>query len=93
MAASWTLKEQVKLGGTGIASVTWSDYPILRFDEVPRIDVELMSVPDEPPWGTGEISQGATMAAIGNAVAQALGARIRSMPFSREKIAATLLKD
>ncbi|MEJ2132146.1 MAG: molybdopterin-dependent oxidoreductase, partial [Gammaproteobacteria bacterium] len=66
MAASWALKEQVKLGGTGITSTTWSDYPILRFDEVPPIEVELIAQPDAPPWGTGEISQGATMAAIGN---------------------------
>lgn len=93
MAASWTLKEQVKLGGTGIASISWNDYPILRFDEVPPIHVELMTVPGAMPWGTGEISQGATMAAIGNALAQALGARIRDMPFTRERIARTLIKD
>lgn len=93
MAASWTLKEQVKLGGTGITSVNWSDYPILRFDEVPPIDVEMITVPGAPPWGTGEISQGATMAAIGNAVTQALGARIRAMPFTRERITAALQKE
>jgi len=93
MAASWTLKEQVRLGDTGITSVTWSDYPILRFDEVPPIDVETITVPGAPPWGAGEISQGATMAAIGNAVAQALGARIRTMPFTRERITAALLQD
>ena len=91
MAASWTLKEAVRLGDTGITSLTWAEYPILRFDEVPPIDVELIAMPNEPPWGVGEISLGATMAAIGNAVAQALGARIRSMPFTRERIAATLL--
>lgn len=93
MAASWTLKEQVKLGGTGITSITWGDYPILRFDEVPPIDVEMITVPGAAPWGTGEISQGGTMAAIANAVAQALGARVRDMPFTREKISATLLKE
>lgn len=93
MAASWALKEQVRLGGTGITSTTWRDYPILRFGEVPPIDVELISVPGAAPWGTGEISQGATMAAIGNALAQALGARIREMPFTRERIAETLLQD
>ena len=84
--------QQVKLGATGITSTTWSEYPILRFDEVPPIDVELISVPDAPPWGIGEISQGATMAAIGNALAQALGMRIREMPFTRERIARVLLR-
>jgi CO/xanthine dehydrogenase Mo-binding subunit len=91
MAASWALKEQVRLGGAGIVSTTWGDYPILRFDEVPPVDVELIDHPDEPPMGVGEISSGPAMAAIGNAVAQALGARIRNLPLTREKIAAALL--
>jgi CO/xanthine dehydrogenase Mo-binding subunit len=93
MAASWALKEEVKLGGNGITSLTWNDYPILRFDEVPEIDVELIVPPGAPPWGAGEISQGATMAAIGNALAQALGTRVRSMPFSRERLAEALIRD
>ncbi|HET6969550.1 MAG TPA: molybdopterin cofactor-binding domain-containing protein [Phenylobacterium sp.] len=91
MAASWTLKEQVKLGGAGIASSTWDDYPILRFSEVPPIEVELLNVRQEPAYGLGEISQGGTMAAIANAVAHALGARIRDLPLTRDKIAAALL--
>jgi CO/xanthine dehydrogenase Mo-binding subunit len=91
MAASWTLKEQVKFGGDGVASRQWDDYPILRFSEVPPVDVELIEHRDEPPFGTGEISSGPTMAAIGNAVAHALGARIRDLPFTRERIAQALL--
>ena len=91
MAASWTLKEQVKLGGPGIVSTTWDDYPILRFDEVPPVEIELLNTHDPRPFGLGEVSQGPVMAAIGNAVAHALGARIRDLPFTREKIAAALL--
>ncbi|MBW8813493.1 MAG: xanthine dehydrogenase family protein molybdopterin-binding subunit [Caulobacterales bacterium] len=91
MAASWTLKEQVKLGGPGIASTTWDDYPILRFSEVPPIEVELLNAREAPAYGLGEISQGGTMAAIANAVAHALGARIRELPLTRDKIAAALL--
>jgi CO/xanthine dehydrogenase Mo-binding subunit len=93
MAASWALKEQVKLGGAGIVSTTWDDYPILRFDEVPPVDVELIDTRDQRPCGLGEVSQGPVMAAIGNAVAHALGARVRDLPMTREKIAAALLKD
>ena len=93
MAASWLLKEQVKLGGAGVASTTWDDYPILRFDEVPPIDIELLNVRDPRPFGLGEISQGATMAAIANAAAHALGARLRELPLTRDRIAAALLKD
>lgn len=91
MAASWLLKEEVKLGGAGIASTTWDDYPILRFSEVPPIEIELLNTRDPRPYGLGEISQGPVMAAIGNAVAHALGVRIREAPFTREKIAAALL--
>lgn len=91
MAASWTLKEQVKLGGAGIASTTWGDYPILTFSEVPPVEIELLNTRDPRPYGLGEISQGGTMAAIANAVAHALGARLRDLPLTREKIAGALL--
>jgi CO/xanthine dehydrogenase Mo-binding subunit len=93
MAASWTLKEQVKLGGNGIASTVWDDYPILRFNEVPPVDVELIAQSGSAPLGTGEISLGPTMAAIGNAVAHALGMRIRDLPYTRERIARQLLSN
>jgi CO/xanthine dehydrogenase Mo-binding subunit len=93
MAASWALKEQVKLGGAGIASTTWDDYPILRFSEVPPIEVELLNTRDPRPYGLGEVSQGPVMAAIGNAVAHALAARIRDLPMTREKVAAALLRE
>ncbi|HEY1425482.1 MAG TPA: molybdopterin cofactor-binding domain-containing protein [Caulobacteraceae bacterium] len=92
MAASWALKEQVRLAGQGIATITWDDYPILRFDEVPPVDVELvMDQQDQRSSGTGEVSLGPALAAIGNAVAHALGARLRDLPFTRERIARALL--
>ena len=74
-----------------MASTTWGDYPILRFDEVPPVDVELIFAQDQRSVGTGEVSLGPAMAAIGNAVAHALGARIRNLPFTRERIARALL--
>ena len=91
MAASWTLKEQVRLGGTGVRSTTWDDYPILRFDEVPPVEIELVMAQDQRSVGAGEVSLGPAMAAIGNAVAHALGARVRDLPYSRERIARALL--
>ncbi|HEY2659513.1 MAG TPA: molybdopterin cofactor-binding domain-containing protein [Caulobacteraceae bacterium] len=92
MAASWALKEQVMLSGPGISSLTWDDYPILRFSEVPPVEIELVNTAAPRPFGLGEVSQGPVMAAIGNAVAHALGARIRDLPMTRERIAAALLK-
>ncbi|MBS0409850.1 MAG: xanthine dehydrogenase family protein molybdopterin-binding subunit [Proteobacteria bacterium] len=93
MAASWTLKEQVRLAGRGVQSITWDDYPILRFDEIPPVDIDLVMAQSERSVGAGEVSLGPAMAAIGNAVAHALGARIRDLPFTRDKIAQALLAD
>jgi CO/xanthine dehydrogenase Mo-binding subunit len=89
--ASWTLKEQVRMAGMGITSRDWESYPILRFSEIPEIEAVLIEAPEEPSLGVGECSLGPTAAAIGNAVAHALGARIYDMPLSRERIMATLL--
>jgi len=91
MAASWVLKEQVRLGGAGIATTAWDDYPILRFSEVPPVEIELINTKDPRPFGIGELSQGPAMGAISNAVAHALGTRVRELPFTREKIAQALL--
>jgi nicotinate dehydrogenase subunit B len=91
-AASWALKEGVRLDGTGISSRDWESYPVLRFSEVPEVSVELVNPSaDSPPLGVGEASGGPTVAAIGNAVAHALGARLRDLPLTRERVMAALL--
>jgi CO/xanthine dehydrogenase Mo-binding subunit len=91
-AASMVLKEHVRMEGDGITSVDWDSYPILRFSEVPEIDTEIIHAPDLPTLGMGECTFGPTAAAIGNAVAHALGTRVRDMPFTRERIEAALLQ-
>jgi nicotinate dehydrogenase subunit B len=91
-AASMTLKEQVTLDGDGITSLDWDHYPIMRFSEVPEIDVVIVENPHLPTLGMGECTFGPTAAAIGNAVAHALGVRIRDMPLTRERIAAALVR-
>jgi len=85
-ALSWTLKEQVRFDDRGIASVDWDGYPILRFSEVPEIHAELVDGAGNPSLGVGECSVGPTAAAVGNAVAHALGVRIHDMPLTRERI-------
>jgi CO/xanthine dehydrogenase Mo-binding subunit len=92
-ATSWTLKEAVRFDQGRVASVTWDDYPILRFSEVPAVEIELIDAPDEPPLGLGEVVHGPTAAAIGNAVAHALGTRIRNLPLTRDRIVAAVLAD
>ena len=90
---SWALKEGVRLDSAGISSRDWESYPVLRFTEVPEVHCDLVgATADLPPLGIGEASGGPTVAAIGNAVAQALGARLRDLPLSRERVMDALLK-
>jgi nicotinate dehydrogenase subunit B len=92
-AASWALKEGVRLDTAGISSRDWESYPVLRFSEVPEVAVELVDpIADRPCLGVGEAAGGPTVAAIGNAVAHALGTRLRDLPLTRERVMAALLR-
>lgn len=88
-ASSWTLKEAVRFDRMRVTSSTWEDYPILKFSEVPAVEVEIVSRPDAPWVGAGEAAQGPTAAAIANAVYDALGVRVRDLPITPERIAAS----
>jgi len=93
-AASWVLKEQVRLDSSGLRGRDWDTYPVLKFSDVPEVTVELIDPQsDNPPLGVGEATAGPTAAAIGNAVARALGARLRDLPLTRERVMAALLSD
>jgi CO/xanthine dehydrogenase Mo-binding subunit len=83
-ATSWTLKEAALPAHAG-----WADYPILRFSEVPLVEVLLMPS-QEPSLGAGEASIGPTAAAIANALFDALGVRVRDLPLSPEHIVAAM---
>lgn len=90
-SSSWTLHEAVEFDTTTIKSVDWSQYPILRFPEIPEsIDVHVIDRPGQPFLGTGEAAQGPTAAAIGNAIAHASGARIRDLPLDRKRVKAAI---
>ena len=87
---SWTVLEGVRLGADGVESGDWESYPILRFSEVPRVDVHVIDRPDEPSLGAGEATQGPVAAAIGNALADAIGVRVRDLPLTPERVAAAI---
>jgi nicotinate dehydrogenase subunit B len=89
-AASWTLKEEVKFSSEGIACKGWEDYPILKFSEVPAVEVEIINRPDQKSVGAGEAAAGPTAAAIVNAVYAALGVRVRDLPLTPERVAAAM---
>jgi len=82
-SASWTLYEKVRFDTQRIRSVDWSTYPIMRFDAIPRsLEVHIIDRPGQVYLGAGECSQGPAAAAVGNAVAQAMGKRLRNIPFA-----------
>ncbi len=90
---SWTLKEAVRFDRTRVESNTWETYPILKFSEVPKVEVELINRTDEKSVGAGEATHGPVAAAIGNAVFDALGVRVRSMPLTAEAITKAALAE
>jgi CO/xanthine dehydrogenase Mo-binding subunit len=81
-SASRAILEQVNFDSSKITSVDWRSYPILRFQDVPSIDVVLINHPDQPAWGAGEITTLTTPPAIGNAIYHATGNRLRSLPLN-----------
>jgi CO/xanthine dehydrogenase Mo-binding subunit len=87
---SWTLKEAVRFDRTRITSDSWETYPILRFSEVPAVEVVLIDRPEAPPLGAGEATQGPVAAAIANALYDALGVRVRELPLTPERIVAAM---
>ena len=88
-ATSWALKEAVRFDRTRVTSDSWETYPILRFCEAPKVEVDILSRRDCPSVGAGEAALGPTAAAIGNAVFDALGVRVRDLPITAERILAT----
>ena len=86
-AISWTLKEQVLWDRERVLSRSWESYPILRFDEVPEVEVVIVSRPGESALGVGECAAGPTAAAVANALFNAMGVRARDLPLTPERIA------
>lgn len=89
-ATSWVLKEAVRFDRTRITSDTWETYPILRFSEVPAVEVEIIARPEEKTLGAGEAAHGPVAGAIANAVVDALGVRVRDLPITRDRIIAAM---
>ena len=89
-ATSWVLKERVRFDRQRITSTSWTEYPILRFSEVPDVEVEVIQRPEIDPVGAGEAAHGPVTAAIANAVFDALGVRVRDLPITRDRIIAAM---
>jgi nicotinate dehydrogenase subunit B len=87
---SRVLKEEVTFDRSRVTSLNWASYPILTFPEIPDVDIELIDRPTEKPWGAGEPSAAVVPSAISNAVFDAVGVRLRSVPFTSAKVRAAM---
>jgi nicotinate dehydrogenase subunit B len=87
---SRVLLEEVKFDRSHVTSVDWSSYPILRFSDVPELEIDLVDRPNEPPLGAGEATCAAVGAALANSVYDAAGVRLRTVPFTPERVKTAL---
>jgi CO/xanthine dehydrogenase Mo-binding subunit len=83
---SRTLFEEVKFDATGVKSVDWASYPVLRFQDVPDVQIQLIDRPELPATGAAEGPIVVVPAAIANAIFDATGARLREIPFTPERV-------
>src|SRR5207247_4392563 len=87
---SRALHEEVTFDRSRVTSVDWASYPILRFPEAPQVDVLLVNRPNEPLMGAGEAATAPVAAALANAVFDATGVRLRTVPFTPRRMKAAL---
>jgi CO/xanthine dehydrogenase Mo-binding subunit len=94
---SRAIHEEVRFDTEKITNVDWRSYPTLRHADVPEhIDVVLVNGdpnpnrPDLPPYGAGEAALKPMLAAIGNAIYDATGVRIRRVPFRDDRVLTAL---
>jgi nicotinate dehydrogenase subunit B len=87
---SRTLLEELQFDRGHVTSLDWRSYPILTFADVPDVVIDIIDRPSEKPWGAGEPTAAVVPSAIANAVFDAVGARMRSVPFTPEKVKAAL---
>jgi CO/xanthine dehydrogenase Mo-binding subunit len=83
---SRTLFEEVKFDATGVKSLDWVSYPVLRFQDVPEVQIQLIDRPDLPATGAAETPIVVVPAAIANALFDATGVRLRAIPFTPERV-------
>jgi nicotinate dehydrogenase subunit B len=89
-STSRALKEFVSFNSGAVTSADWGGYPILRFDELPEVDILLIENPDQPPMGAGESASVPSAAAIANAIFDAAGIRLTEVPFTPKQVLAAL---
>jgi CO/xanthine dehydrogenase Mo-binding subunit len=87
---SRALMEEVQFDRSRVTSVDWGSYPIMRFSDVPKLDIELVDRPTQPPLGAGEAACAPVGAALANAVFDSTGVRLRTVPFTPQRVKSAL---
>jgi CO/xanthine dehydrogenase Mo-binding subunit len=90
-AISRTLNEEVLFDSEGVTSVDWVSYPILTFPDAPVLDIELIGTVRDKPLGAGEAASAPIPAAVGNAVFDAIGVRMRKVPLTAARVRGALV--
>ncbi|UFX43402.1 molybdopterin-dependent oxidoreductase [Bradyrhizobium sp. 41S5] len=85
-STSRALMEEVSFERGAVTAREWGAYPIIKFPELPAIDVLMLPRQDQPPLGVGESASVPSAAAIANAIYDATGVRFREPPFTPERI-------
>lgn len=88
-AASRALLEEVHWEPHEVTSVDWRTYPILRFGEIPAVNIQLLDHKDARVTGAGEATTTVIAPAIANAIFAQTGVRVRTPPFTPQRVRAT----
>jgi CO/xanthine dehydrogenase Mo-binding subunit len=89
-SVSRTLYEELKFNRSQVTSLDWLSYPIMKMPQAPEIVLDLIDRPNEKPWGAGEPASAVIPSAISNAVFDAIGVRLRSVPYTPAKVKAAM---
>jgi CO/xanthine dehydrogenase Mo-binding subunit len=89
-ALSKMLHEEVKFDRSRVTGVDWTSYPVIRFPDVPPIDIALIDRPEQPLMGAGEGTLAPVGGALGNAIFDATGVRLTTVPFTPARLKAAL---
>jgi CO/xanthine dehydrogenase Mo-binding subunit len=88
---SRTLSEEVVWDDRKVTSIDWQTYrPLYLGGDVPAIETVLINRTGGKAMGAGETSVTVVAAAVGNAIFDAIGVRMREVPFTPERVKAAL---
>ena len=88
---SRALHEEVRWNAQQVITFDWRTYPVFQFgDPLPAVQTVIINRTDKPQLGAGECTITLAAAAIGNAIFDAIGVRIRQVPFTPASVLAAL---